>query len=151
LLIGGGWHTEEEPTYITNLKQMTLKLMPGRYRWLGYVPNEQLATVYGAMKLLVYPSVFISESGALLMALSHCRAVIARDLPPTREKKKLGALETFKTVRGLVVKIKRLLRDEEARHQLEEAARRYAEQNSWKVVAERHLTFYREVLNGKQN
>jgi len=85
------------------------------------------------------------------MALSHGKAVIARDLPPVREKKKLGVLETFKTVRGLAKKIKRLLKDEEARHQLEEAARRYAEQNSWKIVAERHLTLYREVLNGKQN
>jgi len=85
LLIGGGWHVEEETTYIANLKQMTLHLMPGRYRWLGYVPDEQLATVYGAMRILCYPSVYISESGALLMALSHGKAVIARDLPPVRE------------------------------------------------------------------
>jgi len=107
LLIGGGWHVEEETTYITNLKQMTLSLLPGRYRWLGYIPDEKLATAYGAMRVVVYPSRWITESGALLMALSHGKAMIARDLPPTREKKKLGALETFKSVRGLVVTLYR--------------------------------------------
>jgi len=133
---------------IANLKRMTLNLMPGRYRWLGYVPDEQLATVYGAMRILVYPSVFISESGALLMALSHGKAVIARDLPPTREKKKLGVLETFKTVRGLVRKIKWLLKDEEARRRLEEGARRYAEKHSWCNVAKLHIDVYEKVLGG---
>jgi len=146
LLIGGGWHVEEETTYIQNLKQMTLDLLPGRYRWLGYVPDEQLATVYGSMRILVYPSVYISESGALLMALSHGKAVIARDLPPTREKKKQGALETFKTVRGLVAKIKQLLKDEEARRRLEEGAWRYAEKNGWSVVAKKHLSLYHDIL-----
>jgi len=150
LLIGGGWHTEEETTYIQNLKQMTLDLLPGRYRWLGYVPDEQLATVYGAMRILVYPSVYISESGALLMALSHGKAVIARDLPPVREKKKKGALETFRTIRGLVAKIKMLLEDGEARHRLERAAWEYAERNSWLNAAEKHLSLYREVLGEVQ-
>jgi len=148
LLIGGGWHVEQETTYIANLRQMTLSLMPGRYRWLGYVPDKQLATAYGSMRLLVYPSIFISESGALLMALSHGKAVIARDLPPTREKKKLGALETFKTVRGLVRKIKWLLKDEEARLRLENAARSYAVRNRWAEIGKKHISLYREVLDG---
>jgi len=150
LLIGGGWHVEQETTYIQNLKQMTLSLMPGRYRWLGYVPDERLASAYGAMRIVVYPSRFISESGALLMALSHGKAVIARDLPPVREKKKLGALETFKSVRGLARKIKRLLKDEESRHQLEEAARRYAEKHSWTNVAKLHINLYTLVLNERK-
>jgi len=146
LLIGGGWHVEEETTYITNLKQMTLSLMPGRYRWLGYVPDEQLATVYGAMRILVYPSVYISESGALLMALSHGKAVIARDLPPVREKAKRGALMTFKNVTDLRRKIKQLLRDNELRSRLEEGARRYAYENRWEVAAKKHLSLYWDIL-----
>jgi len=146
LLIGGGWHTGEETAYITQLKEMTLRLMPGRYRWLGYVPDELLATVYGSMKVLVYPSRFATESGALLMAMSHGKAIIASRVPPFREKEKKGALITFASVRDLSRKIRRVLRDDEFRRRLEEGARRWAYENRWEVVAKKHILLYREVL-----
>jgi len=148
LLIGGGWHVEEETTYIENLKRMTLSLLQGRYMWIGYVPDEKLPLAYGAMRIVVYPSRFISESGALLLALSHGKAVIARDLPPVREKR--DALMTFKTVRGLSRAIKQLLKDEDERVRLEESARRYALQNSWANIAKKHLSLYHDILGGER-
>ncbi|GAH73337.1 unnamed protein product [marine sediment metagenome] len=115
LLIGGGWHTAgAETRYIEDLKRDSLDILPGRCQWLGYVPDERLSTVYGAMRIVVYPSRMITESGALLMALSHGKAVIASDLRAVREKRKLGALMTFKSVADLRRKIKRLLKDGEA-------------------------------------
>ncbi|GAH39792.1 unnamed protein product [marine sediment metagenome] len=148
LLIGGGWHTAgAETRYIEDLKRDSLETLPGRCQWLGYVPDERLSTVYGAMRIVVYPSRMITESGALLMALSHGKAVIASDLRAVREKRKLGALMTFKSVADLRRKIKRLLKDGEARRELEEGAREYAEKNSWSSVAERHLGLYEEVIS----
>jgi len=147
LLIGGGWHTAgAETQYIENLKRDSLMRLPGRCQWLGYVPDERLSTAYGAMRIVVYPSKMITESGALLMALSHGKAVISSDLRAVREKRKQGALMTFKSVVDLRRKIKRLLKDGEARRELEEGARAYVEANSWSKVAEQHVELYEGLL-----
>ena len=147
LLIGGGWVVGEETQYIMSLKQWSLEVLKGRCQWLGYVPDEKLATVYGAMDVFVYPSRFATESGALLTALSHGKATIASNVPPFKEKEKQGALMTFKGVEDLKRKIKRLLKDEALRQRLEEGARKFAEQNSWGSVGEKHLSLYKAILN----
>mgnify|MGYP000409699739 CR=1 FL=1 len=147
LLIGGGWFIGEETDYINRLKEWSLKLLPGKCMWLGYVPDENMPIAYGAMDLVVYPSRWMSESGALLTALSHGKAVIARRLPPTREKERLGALATFSSTEDLVREVRELLKDESLRRRLEEGARKYAERNSWTEVADKHLSLYKRVLS----
>lgn len=150
LLIGGGWHAAgAETQYITELKKTSLKILRGRCQWLGYVPDERLSAIYGAMDIVVYPSRFITESGALLMALSHGKAVIANNLRPVREKAKEGALTTFKSVRGLTRKIKQLLKDQDLRAELERGATEYAEKNSWANVASLHLSLYEDTVKDK--
>jgi len=146
LLIGGGWHLEEETEYTVNLKDWTSKVLPNRCRWLGFVSDEHLDMVYGAMRVVVYPSHFITESGALLMALSHAKAVIATDLPPVREKAKEGALMTFKNVADLTRKIKLLLKDDDRRHALEAEAKKFTQKNSWINVAKKHIALYESVV-----
>jgi glycosyltransferase involved in cell wall biosynthesis len=146
LLVGGGWFVGEETQYLMTLKQWSLNVLKGRCQWLGYVPDEKLATVYGAMDVFVYPSLYATESGALLTALSHGRATLASAVPPFKEKEKLGALMTFKGVEDLKRKIKRLLKDEALRRKLEEGARKFAEENSWVSVAEKHLSLYKHIL-----
>lgn len=149
LLIGGGWHLEEETPYIVNLKDWTSKVLPNRCRWLGFVSDEHLDMVYGAMKMVVYPSRFMTESGALLMALSHGKAVIATDLPPVREKAKEGALTAFKNAVDLRREIKLLLKNDDRRHALEDGAKKYAKDNSWENVAKKHIQLYEQVLADK--
>ena len=155
LLIGGGWFTGRETSYIMGLKQWSLQVLPGRCQWLGYVPDERLATAYGAMDLLVYPSRGATESGALLTGLAHGRPTIASALPPFKEKERKGALITFRNVEDLRRKIRRLLKDEGLRLKLAEGARRYAESVKWyPTIAERHIRLYREVIKrcgGKRN
>lgn len=146
LLMGGGWHTESGTQYIAELNQMTQRLLPHRCKWLGFVPDEEISTVYGAMDIVVYPSVYSTESGALLMAISHGKAVIANRLPPFEEKEKLGTLTTFKGVKSLTNKIRLLLKDESLRSSLEEGARTYAEANSWIKVAEQHKALYEDII-----
>jgi glycosyltransferase involved in cell wall biosynthesis len=146
LLIGGGWHVGEETVYMTHLKEKSLKLLPRRCMWLGFVPDDLLSTVYGAMDVFVYPSRFATESGALITALGHGKAVVASDLAPFREKSKSGALITFKDRRDLTRKIKSLLSNKESRERLEEAAKKYVLSTSWEKVAEEHLELYEELL-----
>jgi glycosyltransferase involved in cell wall biosynthesis len=147
LLVGGGWFVGEETQYLINLKQWSLNVLKGRCQWLGYVPDEKLATVYGAMDILCYCSRTATESGALLMGLSHGRPTIASRLPPFKEKEKQGALITFRDVKDLRRKIKRLLKDEDLRMKLAEGARRYAESVKWHpTIAGRHISFYQDVV-----
>jgi glycosyltransferase involved in cell wall biosynthesis len=147
LLIAGGWFTEKDTEYMYRLKEASFKALPNRVQWLGFVPDEKLPNVYGAMDVLVYPSRFATESGALITALSYGKAVISSDLSPFKEKEKLGALMTFENAKDLEEKIKFLLKDADARRKLEEAAMKYATSTSWSVVAKQHIKLYQEVLD----
>jgi glycosyltransferase involved in cell wall biosynthesis len=147
LLIGGGWFVGDETQYIMQLKQWSLEVLPGRCQWLGYVPDERLPTVFGAMDVFVYPARVATESGALLMGLSHGRATIASSVPPFKEKEGRGALLTFLSADDLRAKILSLLSNEKERRRLEEGARRYAAENSWMEVAKRHKSLYEEVIS----
>lgn len=149
LLIVGGSHVGAETEYMLKLKEETLKVLQGRCQWTGWVPDERLPIMYGAMDVVVYPSRFITESGALLMALSHGKAVIASRLPPVREKEKLGALTTFKDAKDLRRKIKRLLKDEKLRRKLEEGARNYTISHSWDKIARLHQSLYENVIRSE--
>lgn len=146
LLIGGGWHAGLGTPYIAEITEQARRLLPHRCKWLGFVPDDELATAYGAMDILCYCPIYTTESGALLMALSHGKAVIAARLAPFREKEKLGALMTFRGVKGLVKKIRVLLEDETLRASLEEGARAYAETNAWSKVVARHIELYEDLL-----
>jgi len=146
LLIGGGYHVEPGTSYIDNLKRWSLQVLPGRVQWLGYVPDEEMKYVYGAMDLFVYPSIYSSESGALLTAVSHGKACIARDLPPFKEKERRKALVTFKDLDDLVEKIKYFVSDVDARRKLEDGARKYAFRYRWDVVARKHIKLYWSLI-----
>lgn len=150
LLIGGGWFVGDETNYTIKLKQWSLEVLPNRCQWIGYVPDERLPVIYGAMDVVVYPSHHITESGALLNALSHGKAVIASNLPPVIEKEKQGALWTFKNVDDLADAINRLLSDSDARHALEQGARNYSEKHRWSKIAKKHKSLYEYCLSNEQ-
>lgn len=150
LLIGGGWHVETQTDYMVKLKEWSLKLLPARCQWLGFVPDERMSTLYGAIDVLVYPSRYATESGALITALSHGKAVIASNLPPFKEKAQQGTLLTFKDVGDLQRKIKTLLSDEPLRRQYETTAFKYAEATSWSNVAKQHIELYESILNSSE-
>lgn len=147
LVICGGWFVEKEVEYIERLQNWSKELLLNRVVWKGYIPEEKLADAYGAMDVLVYPSRFATESGALAHAIAHGKAIIASNIEPFKEKKEEGALMTFDNSDDLAEKIKFLLSDSDARHALEEGAIEYAQRNSWASVAKRHIDLYRELLH----
>lgn len=151
LVIGGGWHIDIENEYIAKLKQWTSTGLRGRSQWLGFIPEEKLASVYGAMDIVLYPSRFSTESGALLMAISHGKAVIASKALPFKEKEREGALMTFEDVDDLVEKIKFLIKNPEEKQKLEEGARNYAESVEWGKVGQKHIELYESILTHKPN
>ena len=81
------------------------------------------------------------------MGLSYGKATIAADLPPFREKKEQGAVETFTSIRSLRMKIKRLLKNKDERLKLEEGAREYALRNRWSPnIALEHIKLYESLV-----
>lgn len=58
---------------------------PGRVRRLGFVPDEELPTLYSAAELLVFPSLSEGFGLPLLESISCGTPVVASDLPALRE------------------------------------------------------------------
>jgi glycosyltransferase involved in cell wall biosynthesis len=115
--------------------------------WLGYIPEQDLKYAYAAMDLLVYPSRYATESGALLTAMGYGRVILASKLPPFVEKEKVGALATYANVAELQQAIKVLIANEDQRASIKVKALAYCEKNSWEEVAKMHIKLYEEVLN----
>jgi len=152
LLIAGGWHTSgPDIQYINDLKQASLSLLPNRCQWIGYVPDDKLSVAYGAMDMVAYPSLAATESGALLNAVGHGKAVLASNLAPFREKEEVGALMTFTNVEDMATKIKQILGDAELRQKLEAGAKAYAESVSWNKIAQKHIELYQSLLADKDD
>jgi len=147
LLIAGGWHTGGDTDYGVRLKEDSLKRLQSRCQWIGYVPEDRMAYAYSSFNILVYPSNYISESGALLTGIGYGKAAIARNLAPNIEKEKEHALMTFRNEKDLEEKIHMLLSDAGAVKKLEDGARKYAEANKWSPnIAEEHIALYNSAI-----
>lgn len=145
LVICGGWHTDVPNDYIERLQRWSKELLGNRIIWTGFIPEDKLADAYGAMDVLVYPSRFATESGALLHGIAYGKAIIASNIEPFKEKEKEGALFTFKGTDDLASKIALLLKDSAVREDLEKNARDYAKKNSWTEVAKKHVELYSQL------
>lgn len=147
LVIAGGTHgSEEEETYFNELKIMSLKKLPNKVVWLGFVPDEELPSVYGAMDVIVYPSRYATESGALLMAMSYGKAIIASDIAPFREKSAFVTI--FTSMEDLREKINMIINEPALRLKMENSSQEYVQQVQWYPnIAEKHLEVYRKVLH----
>ena len=138
-IIAGGYHTTTDTGYISTLKKLAAKNIV----WTGYVDDKDLPRVMGAMDACIYPSTFISESGALLTLIGFGKAVIARNLPANKDK----PIWTFNSKDHLVELITTILGDEAALRKAEHSAEQYAKRNTWSVVAEKHINEYNTLLN----
>lgn len=146
LLIAGGWHTRSDTEYGARIKEDSLKRLESRCQWIGYVPEDRLPYAYGAMDVLCYPSNYISESGAMLTGIGFGKAVVARALPPVKEKEKDHALISFEDETDLERKLHSLLGFPDVRKELEKGAKTYAQANSWEKVSLKLISFYQHIL-----
>lgn len=149
LVIAGGWHTEGSTNYINQLREYGSKKLGERVTWLGYIKDEKLPLVYGCFDVVVYPSKYASESGALLMAIGFGKTVFASDLPPFREKEKQEALFTFHAIlKGdLTDKLKHALDNPKIIGLQEYKAMSYAVKNSWNEIGKWHVATYTYKTN----
>ena len=140
VVIGGGWHQGTDTDYMNMLKELGNQRLGGRIQWTGFVEENRLSTVYGCMDIVVVASRFATESGALLTAMAHGKPIIARNLPPFKEKNLL----TFDNAVDLSARISEVL-DNNLLEKMGAESMAYARDNSWEIIAAQHKKLYKSL------
>lgn len=120
---------------------------------IRYIPDEELATYYGAADVVVLPYRKIYQSGVLLMAMSYGIPVLASDLAGMREvitDGENGFLFRAGDAGDLAERLIAVLADEQGRRRVAARARQDMRLRfSWDRVGAQMAEVYREVLVDK--
>jgi glycosyltransferase involved in cell wall biosynthesis len=117
-----------------------------RVRWLGHVPDPDLATLYATAEVFVYPSIEEGFGFPPLEAMACRTATIACDASAMAEN--LGGAATLVPPgdpAALAAALRKLLGDGEARARLARAGRERAARFRREGSARAHLALYREL------
>lgn len=129
----------------------TLKLTREIDTCFKFIPQDKLSLLVHAADVLVYPYRSITQSGALLTGLTTGKPVVATDVGGFSEMiqhGETGTLVEYGDEEQLAEVLVRLLRDEERREQLGDAAKQMVEtEYSWDAIAQKTLECYRKVAN----
>jgi len=122
---------------------------------LGYVPEGQVPLYFYACDALVlpYPKVYTGGSGPLVRgACSHHRASIVTDVSDMGRLARtygLGLVAEPENPSSLAGKLEEFMQMPPARRQdMADRALAFAEQSSWRVMAERFTDLYKAALQG---
>lgn len=118
-----------------------------RVRHLGYVADEDLPTLFGATDFTVVPYNQVTQSGAANTALAYSCPVVARSLPAfeelAREYECVMTYDDHDTLREIV----RDGTEDDTKTRLQEAAKRYAETETWAAFAEKTTMLYDNLVD----
>jgi alpha-1,3-rhamnosyl/mannosyltransferase len=141
---GAGWLND---AYDTELERHGLQ---DRVIWLGHVPDEELAWLYNAATLMVYPSLYEGFGLPILEAMVCGCPVICSDRASMPEVAGDAALLVNPEDEiDLAEKIRQLMEDEPLRRQLASSGTARAGQFSWSATANRTIAVFNEVLGNK--
>jgi len=116
----------------------------------GFVPDNEVSTLFGAADLVVLPYRRVYQSGVLLMAMSYGRAVLTSDLAAMREIVDDGRTGfTFRSgdVGDLTTRLVDLLgRREDLAAAAATALERLRVEHDWSHIGTRTAALYRQVL-----
>jgi glycosyltransferase involved in cell wall biosynthesis len=116
-----------------------------RVRFLGRIPHERLAGIYGAADALVLASSREGWPNVLLEAMACATPVVATrvgGVPECVEAPEAGELVEERTAEAIAAAVRRLL----ARRPDRDATRRYAERFGWEQTTAGQLRVFREAL-----
>jgi glycosyltransferase involved in cell wall biosynthesis len=138
---GGGWRTETERDEIARLG------LAGRIHYTGYVPQQDLAALYSAASVFLFPSLHEGFGLAALEALACGTPVVTSNTSSLPEVVGDAALLVDPRDAGaLAAAIVAVLDDPGEAHRLRQAGPSRAARFTWEACAEATVQVYREVL-----
>jgi glycosyltransferase involved in cell wall biosynthesis len=118
-----------------------------RFRYLGYVPEPDLAPLTAAATVFAYPSLYEGFGFPVAQAMAASVPVITSNVSSLPEVAGDAALLVDpRSVDGLRAALERLLTSSELRARLSTLARRRANAFRWSACADKSLVFFRKVL-----
>ncbi len=133
-----------------SLKRRVSELgMDGRVRFLGYVPHEELPSIYRSARLFVLPSFYEGMSNTVLEAMA-CGLPIVATAEGGKEELFDGNARTvpYGDPHALARVLAGLLRDDTTRQEMGQRSREIAERIGWRTVAEQYLHLYEGTACG---
>jgi len=138
------------PQFLSNTLQ-EYGVSKERYTYLGFVPGEDLPSVYKLSSIFVLPSFYENFPFSLLEAMSMKVPCVASDvgaIDEIIEHGKNGLLFPGGDLEGLAGCIRTLLRDESRRREMGEAGyKKVVNQLTSAIMAEKHRQFYERVVS----
>jgi len=145
LLIGGTGRLE------SSLKELASDLgVRENVRFLGFVPDEELPSLYSSVDVFVLPSEYEGFGIVFMEAMSCETPVIGTDvggIPTAVENGETGYLVPNAGVKELTRRLTELLNNTEEYDRMEGYAREWAKAHDWIEIAERVEGVYQVNLN----
>lgn len=114
-----------------------------------YLSDEELLSILGSADLLVYfhDKPYVEVSGALHLGIGAGKPIVATAVPRFEEVQKFSPETVLMPGdrRRLVEIVSRILTDEDFANDLARRTATYANQTSWKNVAQEHYRVYQEI------
>lgn len=149
LLVAGGPQVKQHKTYYRNLQIKAQKLgVEDRVRFCGFVEDKNLAQVFNATDLAIFPYRWIITSGSFHQALSYQIPTLTSDLEYFQEiRSKYGCVELFRSgdKRDLKDKLKSMLTDEDKQNYLRSKCQDFYEKTRWDTVARKTVKVYQSL------
>jgi glycosyltransferase involved in cell wall biosynthesis len=137
----GGWLTKEVSRTLAELR------LEDRVRFLGYVPNDDLAALYQQARLAIYPSLFEGFGLPVLEAMaSGCPVVTSNCSSMPEVAGGAAVLVDPMSVEAIADGIARLWCDDGLRHALIACGQRRAATFTWEFAARETMKLYDRVL-----
>lgn len=151
LIVAGAYTKREKEPYERYAREHGLDSV----EFLGYIAPEDKPRVYRSCDVFCAPSIGFESFGIVLLeAMAACKPVVASDIPGYRfvlEHERQGLLVKPGDERALADALIRVLADRDLAERLGKAGRAKAIQYSWERIAGEVLSYYEEVLKGKED
>lgn len=140
LLIGGTGRLE------SSLMELATELgVREDVRFLGFVPDEEMVSLYASVDLFVLPSEYEGFGIVFMEAMACGTPVVGTDvggIPTAVEEGETGYLVPRDGVDELSERMTEMLTNPEAYEQLSKASRKWAETHNWNTIAKRVSKIY---------
>ncbi len=128
-----------------------------RVKFVGRVPWTQMAELFSACDVLLFPSLRDSQGTIVLEAMARGMPLITLDhqgvgtIVPPEAGIKVPVTTPAPTIEGLAAAMRTMADDPQARAAMGRAAARCAAENTWGKRAERMTVLYEEVLRARRS